>query len=67
MTNPRNWTRHIAEIPTANDHSIEIGAQFHVDDDGTQHRLILINGHAIDIANVADLSNALNQAVAAHT
>ncbi|NKR57480.1 hypothetical protein GS474_15910 [Rhodococcus hoagii] len=67
MSNPRNWTRHIADIPTANDHDIAIGAQFYVDDDGTEHRLVLINGHAIELAQIGDLSDAINQAVAAHT
>ncbi|MGW2095797.1 hypothetical protein [Promicromonospora sukumoe] len=67
MTNPRNWTRHIATIPTVNEHEIEVGAQFHVDDNGTEHRLILIDEHAIDISQVGDLSEALNRAVAAHT
>ncbi|AEV51943.1 hypothetical protein [Prescottella equi] len=67
MSNPRNWARHIADIPTTNDHEIAIGAQFHVDDDGTEHRLIVIDGHAIDISQVGDLSDALNRAVAAHT
>ncbi|MBM4686462.1 hypothetical protein GS532_22615 [Rhodococcus hoagii] len=41
-----------------------IGAQFYVDDDGTEHRLIVIDGHAIDISQVGDLSDALNRAVA---
>lgn len=67
MTNPRNWTRHIADIQTTNEHEIAIGAQFHVDDDGTEHRLILIDEHAIDISQVGDLSDAINRAVAAHT
>ncbi|MBM4570362.1 hypothetical protein GS905_11690 [Rhodococcus hoagii] len=67
MSNPRNWARHIADIRTTNDHEIAIGAQFYVDDDGTEHRLIVIDGHAIDISQVGDLSDALNRAVAAHT
>ncbi len=62
MSNPRNWERHIANIPTLNNHDLSVSAQFHIDDDGTEHRLLILGSHVIDRRDLADLMAALVQA-----
>lgn len=60
MSNPANWIRRIAEIPTVNDHMVSIGAQVH---DG--HRLLLIDDQAVDISQELALIDAIKAAAAA--
>ncbi|WP_027503319.1 hypothetical protein [Rhodococcus sp. UNC363MFTsu5.1] len=58
MSSPRDWIRHIADIQTANDHSVEISAQV-----SDAQRLVLIGSHAIDIDQMPAVYAALTAAV----
>lgn len=58
MSSPANFTQHIADIPTVNEHSIAISAMHH---DG--QKLVLVGSEAIDIEQISAFVAAVNEAV----
>lgn len=59
---PTGFIRNIAPIKT-DDEPIEIGAQFQIDDDGTEHRLILLgNLGGVYLEDLPALLEALRMA-----
>lgn len=58
---PASFIRNIAEVDT-DDQPLEIGAQLQVDDDGTEHRLVLIGNYGIYIDDVPALLEAIRTA-----
>ncbi|NKR89303.1 hypothetical protein GS894_00865 [Rhodococcus hoagii] len=55
---PTGFIRNIASIET-DDEPIEVGAQLHVDDDGTERHLALLGIYGIDIEHLPALFKAL--------
>lgn len=57
---PTGFVRDVATFPTDEGTEFTVGAQFQCDEDGTEHRLIVLNGHyGIDVSLAPELLGAI--------